>query len=467
MVETLNPHRFISSLSGCSSALVWSVVSFPQSRLSSLIMPTVFYPVGSDQMKWLKPSLSKAKEWIIENRKAVLIVVGSLVCIGLLFIAIWKVPELLVRGYHGKLDSSAISKLTPQELIQLQKDLITAENNARMTFAQTLGGIALLFGLALTYRNIKVTEEGKLTERFSKAVELLGNKDNIEIRLGGIYALERIARDSRKDHWTVMEVLTAFVREQSRKEYRKYIPNAQHNSAIPTEKDFMLREDIQAALTVIGRRKWFKQEPQSLNLSNSFLGRASLFDANLRNAYLSNTSLWEANLMDAKLNNATLFNSNLIGAVLQHANLTDADFTYANLIRADLRNTNLTGADLSTSKGIVEWYISGAIIDETTNLPPEIEKRHKVENVKDVRKYPFQDSFAFDEVRMTATDVWMIIHRAAKPLTLEEIASKNQTAIPLTLDALLNLILWDKVKRITDENGTERFTVSDSTIKMQ
>jgi hypothetical protein len=34
------------------------------------------------------------------------------------------------------------------------------------------------------------------------------------VRLGGIYALERIARDSESDHWAVMEVLTAFVREQ-------------------------------------------------------------------------------------------------------------------------------------------------------------------------------------------------------------------------------------------------------------
>ncbi len=38
---------------------------------------------------------------------------------------------------------------------------------------------------------------------------------NLEVRLGGIYALERIARDSPKDHWTIMEVLTAYVRENS------------------------------------------------------------------------------------------------------------------------------------------------------------------------------------------------------------------------------------------------------------
>jgi hypothetical protein len=418
-------------------------------------------------MKRLKARWSSARIWIWSSTKWGFLI---LIAAGVIFV-LWDIPKRQVRN----LRQTDISGLDTKDRIQFEKDVIAAENSARLTLAQILGGLGLLVGLYLTYRNIKVAhknvevaEEGKLTERFSKAVELLGS-EKIEVRLGGIYALERIARDSQKDHWTVMEVLTAFVREQSRKEYGRYIPNAEGNSAIPTENDFKLREDIQAVLTVIGRRKWFNREPLRLNLSKSFLGRASLFDANLRNAYLSNTSLWEANLFDAKLNNATLFNSNLIGANLKNANLTDADFTYANLIRADLRNANLTGTDLSTSNGIVEWCISGAIIDETTKLPPDLEKLRKAENIKNVSKYPFPSSasFDFDEVRMTATDIWMIIDRASKPMTLDEIASKNQTTIPLTREALSSLILWDKVKQITDENGTERFTVSDSTIKTQ
>ena len=36
------------------------------------------------------------------------------------------------------------------------------------------------------------------------------------MRIGGIYALERVARDSEQDHPIVMEVLTAFIREYSR-----------------------------------------------------------------------------------------------------------------------------------------------------------------------------------------------------------------------------------------------------------
>src|SRR4051812_11682912 len=41
--------------------------------------------------------------------------------------------------------------------------------------------------------------ERRITDSFTKAVELLG-KPELEVRLGAIYALERIARESKRDH---------------------------------------------------------------------------------------------------------------------------------------------------------------------------------------------------------------------------------------------------------------------------
>jgi hypothetical protein len=38
----------------------------------------------------------------------------------------------------------------------------------------------------------------------------------MEVRLGGIYALERIARDSARDHWPIMEILTAYLQTHAR-----------------------------------------------------------------------------------------------------------------------------------------------------------------------------------------------------------------------------------------------------------
>ena len=131
------------------------------------------------------------------------------------------IPRWQEENYRATINAEDITKLEPKDRVQLQKDFALVENSFRTTLAQVVGGSLLLLSLYLTYRNVKIAqenlrivEEGKLTDRFSKAVELLGD-EKLEIRLGGIYALERIARDSQKDHWTVMEVLTAFVRENS------------------------------------------------------------------------------------------------------------------------------------------------------------------------------------------------------------------------------------------------------------
>ena len=105
------------------------------------------------------------------------------------------------------------------------KERIELENKLRATFAQILGGVILLFGIFFAWEELKstrkfsnetlrVSEQGQITERFTRAIEQLGG-DKLAMRLGGIYALERIANDSLKDHWQVMEVLTAYVREMA------------------------------------------------------------------------------------------------------------------------------------------------------------------------------------------------------------------------------------------------------------
>lgn len=82
-------------------------------------------------------------------------------------------------------------------------------------------GLAALVAVYYTARNadtsrraFQLGQEGQVTERYTKAIEQLGS-EKLDIRLGGIYALERIAADSTRDHPTVIEVLTAFIREHS------------------------------------------------------------------------------------------------------------------------------------------------------------------------------------------------------------------------------------------------------------
>ena len=80
------------------------------------------------------------------------------------------------------------------------------------TAAQILGGAFFLVTIYVAWQNLVVSQEKHKTDLFTKAIDQLGNDKQIEVRLGGIYALERIARDSEKDHGPIMEVLTAFVR---------------------------------------------------------------------------------------------------------------------------------------------------------------------------------------------------------------------------------------------------------------
>ncbi|NET74514.1 MAG: pentapeptide repeat-containing protein, partial [Sphaerospermopsis sp. SIO1G2] len=207
-------------------------------------------------------------------------------------------------------------------------------------------------------KNAKAAQDKQITERFAKAIEQLAS-DKIEVRLGAIYTLERIAKDSEKDQWTIMEVLTAFVREnapikkeekpQSKKPLVDEWLNVQKEKEI--EELPKLRLDIQECLTVIGRREHPDPENKSLDLSNVNISKANLQEAKLQGANLEGTKLQEANLKKAKLQGANLERANLKGANLERANLKGANLERANLqevilVKADLEAANLTEAIL-------------------------------------------------------------------------------------------------------------------------
>src|SRR6059036_655870 len=115
---------------------------------------------------------------------------------------------------------------------------------SRKTVLLFLGGAALLTGLYLTLDKAKYTLESQLADRLTQAVDQLRDQ-NLEVRLGGIYALEGLARASESEYWPIMEILTTFVRE------RASVTKTQP----PKEPPLRLARDIQAALDVIGRRR--------------------------------------------------------------------------------------------------------------------------------------------------------------------------------------------------------------------
>lgn len=90
-------------------------------------------------------------------------------------------------------------------------DRAKAVNDIRTTVLQCLAGIALLVGAFFTWRQSDVSRQGQITQRFMAAVEQLGSTSP-QVRIGAIFALERIAHDSPDDRRPIAEVLCSFVK---------------------------------------------------------------------------------------------------------------------------------------------------------------------------------------------------------------------------------------------------------------
>jgi hypothetical protein len=115
---------------------------------------------------------------------------------------------------------------------------LVAENSVRATILQFAAGIVLIFGLCLTARTVYLSRETHLTDRFTKAVEQLGHERR-EVRVGGIYALERLARNSVGDRHLVVEVITAYLHINAGLEEEQEPPRHRPSA------------DVQTALTVL------------------------------------------------------------------------------------------------------------------------------------------------------------------------------------------------------------------------
>jgi uncharacterized protein YjbI with pentapeptide repeats len=232
-------------------------------------------------------------------------------------------------------------------------DKAKAINDVRTTLLQGIGGAVILLGAYFTYRQLQtgreqlqIAQQGQVTERFTRAIDQLGHAE-LDVRLGGIYALERIANDSPNDRTTIAEVLTAFVRGHA-----PWPPKlaGQYRAETPIEQvpELHVRApDVQAALTVLGRRQPLPKLRGRLDLEATDLRKARLEDADLRDASLFDNNLQEAILDAANLQGAILYNANLQGVVLVDAQLQEASFDGAKLQSAHLERAQLQGAILA------------------------------------------------------------------------------------------------------------------------
>lgn len=176
---------------------------------------------------------------------------------------LWLLPALLTRHpSHG---------VTTAEHLK-------AANDTRaplVTFLIAVGAAGTLWFTGGTYR---LSREGHVTDRYTKAVGQLGDSSS-PVRIGGVYALERIGNDSPKDTTTIVYVLGAFIRERSR---------------VTRERPERPAEDVLAGLRVIGRllpKSSVLLDLRGVDLRNTDLSyipasRVMLDGADLRDAVL-------------------------------------------------------------------------------------------------------------------------------------------------------------------------------------
>ncbi|MEU3293826.1 hypothetical protein ABZ722_15850 [Streptomyces longwoodensis] len=98
------------------------------------------------------------------------------------------------------------------------QERLKAVNDVRTMLLQVVGGLVVLFGAYATWRQLRVsqdalraTQEGYVTDRFSRAVDQLGS-DKPDVRIGGLHALWRIAEQSARDREAIISIQAAYLR---------------------------------------------------------------------------------------------------------------------------------------------------------------------------------------------------------------------------------------------------------------
>lgn len=291
------------------------------------------------------------KTWL----RWLLVVAGVLGALCLFLWGAWQLPPVVVGTDLPGGKAGAEAKLV-------------ATAAARQDMLWIAGGILAIVTLLFTWRRDRLAQrradldrDANFTSRYTEAIAQLGS-ESVAIRLGGVYALERIARDSERDRQTILDVLAAYLRH-----------NSPHREAA-----LDLTVDSAAVALVLGRITRLSRPTSPVDLSGANLFGAELSRANLWGANLAGASLSGANLAGAYLGRANLSGANLIRARLRHANLVRArlpraDLTGANLSYADLEQADLHRADL-TGASVVQANLTRADLTEAQLLGAQLEK---------------------------------------------------------------------------------------------
>jgi hypothetical protein len=278
--------------------------------------------------------------------------------------------------------------LAPRSAFTNAGDAVRAQNDVRGVMVQVAGGLVLLVGAYVTWRQLQlsresmlqtmeatnaqlkaaqdqltVDRESQLTQRFAQAVDQLGS-EQIVVRIGGIYALERVARNSAADAGAVAELLCSYIRQHS----PRAAGGAVHDPSAASIPDHLeLRAaDVRTALFVLKKGTIRPEGDEPLRLLGTDLQRAGLDSARLAGVDLQGADLRWAWLRWAHLDGADLSYADLRGAHLDGASLVGAEMT-----GALFQGTHLEGASLLDVPDLDHAQLEGAVADDETVWPEQ------------------------------------------------------------------------------------------------
>lgn len=266
--------------------------------------------------------------------------------IGLLLLLLGPISNLLV--------TADVQRLEPTQRV-------AALNSIRQLLLTGLAGLVAGGTIALGVRTYLTNRRMQVSERYAKAIGMLAS-DKLDERLGGIYALEHIMRESPPDHEVVVEVLVAFIREHSSERLRPIPPDVtvtadpnsrwtdDGNLREPDEPSaaFTVGSDIQAAIDVIGRRP-IRPERLKLDFRDCDLIAANFERAMLNNATFHNCNLDRANFRDAAMYRAAFSQCHAAGVSFQSADLQGAHFHRSTITYAGYRGANISMLTITLS----------------------------------------------------------------------------------------------------------------------
>lgn len=248
-----------------------------------------------------------------------------------------------------------------------------AIRNVGFIFLAVFGAPFVIWRAIVAQGNLNRSRDRDYADLFTKAVEQLGAtredteydddgterkvlKPNVEVRLGAIYALQRISQDSERDHIAVMETLCAYVRENS-----PASGSIEFKGGDSTPLYDKKAQEIQAILDVIGRRA---EERINHELKNGF-------QIDLRRCNLQGYTISLGNF-----GNSTFSRSMLDGVNARFSILRCVDFYRCSMIsmkieKAVLDGANLRRANISSIEEYTDMQLDSALGDSNVMLPPD------------------------------------------------------------------------------------------------